>query len=315
MSAQVYRPTFLAGALLLTFMVFRSGERTSRAGGEPLRGGLDPRRDRRGVGRLRRGHRRRAVPPRRGARDPRHRDGRARDGAGARGHPPHRRLDPARHRARLRRLRVPGRADPGVVRDRAQGLRTGPDRRPVLHGARGPVRHPARRGGDLHRAVHDLWRGARILGRRPLLRGDLLRRVREEPHRAGPHDDARGLPARHRVGLGRRHHGHARQRDVAAAAPRRLSQGRGRRHPRRRGHRRDPVAADAGRGRVHHRRVPRDLLPGRAGLRADPDRPLLPRDPAGDRGRHPPLLGSRAGPRHARLLQAARRAGATTSRR
>ncbi len=151
--------------------------------GEPHRGGLAARRDRRGVGGLRRRHRRRAVPARGGARDPRHRDGRARDGAGARGDPPHRRLDPARHRARLHRVRLPGRADPGVVRDRAQGLRAGPHRRPGLHGPRGPVRDPPRRGGDLHRVVHHLRRRARILGRRALLRRDLLRRVRQEPHR------------------------------------------------------------------------------------------------------------------------------------
>ena len=45
--------------------------------------------------------------------------------------------------------------------------------------------------------------------------------------------------------------------DVADPAPGRLPQGRGRRCARRLGHRRDPLAADARRGRVHHRRVPR----------------------------------------------------------
>jgi TRAP transporter 4TM/12TM fusion protein len=38
MSAQVYRPAFLAGALLLTFMVFRSGERTGRPEENPTIG-------------------------------------------------------------------------------------------------------------------------------------------------------------------------------------------------------------------------------------------------------------------------------------
>ena len=111
---------------------------------------------------------------------------------------------------RLHRLRLPRRADPGCARHRPQGLRRRPPRRPVLHGPRGPVRDPARRRGDLHRAVHALRRGARVLRRRALLRAALLRGVRIERHRAGPDDDARRLPARHRVGLRRRDDGHAR---------------------------------------------------------------------------------------------------------
>ena len=93
--------------------------------------------------------------------------------------------------------------------------------------------------------------------------------------------------------------------DVAAAAPLGLPQGRGRRRARRGRHRRDPVAADARRGRLHHRRVPGDLLPAGARLRDRPDVPLLPRDPARDRGRHAPLRGQGTRARDARVLAAA----------
>ncbi len=278
-------------------------------GGEPDRRRLGARHRRRRLRRLRGRDRRRAVPPRGRARDARRRDGGRGDAADPRGDAPHGRLDPARDRARLRRLRLPRRADPRLARARAQGLRRGPHRRPGLHGPGGRVRHPARRRRDLHRAVHDLRRRARVLGRRALLRGDLLRRVRAQPHRPGTHHHAGRLPARHRVGLRRRHDRHARLGHVAAAAPRRLPQERGRRRARGGRHRRDPVAADARRGRLHHRRVPGDLLPAGARLRARPDVPLLPRDPARDRGRHAALQGR--GPRdgHARLLAAARALG------
>ena len=103
-----------------------------------------------------------------------------------------------------------------------------------------------------------------------LLPRHLARRDRPLAHRPRPHDRAGRLPARHGVGLGRRHHGHARHRHLADPAPRRLSQGGGRRRARRLGHRRDPVAADARRRRVHHRRVPQGLLPHGAALRAIP---------------------------------------------
>ena len=189
---------------------------------------------------------------------------------------------------------------------RAQGLRAGPPRRPVLHGAGGHLRHPARRGRDLHRAVHALRRGARVLGRRALLRRAVARRVRLEPHRPGPDDDAGRLPARHRVGLGRRDDGDARLGHLAAAAQGGLPEERGRRRARRRRHRRDPLAADARRGRVHHRRVPGGELPQRPRLRDGPDAPLLPRRAAGHRGRRAALRGPRAAARDAGLLAAAR---------
>ena len=83
----------------------------------------------------------------------------------------------------------------------------------------------------------------------------------------------------------------------------RLSQGGGRRRARRLGHRRDPVAADARRRRVHHRRVPQGLLPHGAALRGDPVAPLLPRDPARDRGRRAPLR-HRGGRRRVAAVQA-----------
>ena len=313
MSAQQYRPIFLAVALLLTFMVFRGGQRRNRADHpeeNPTAARLGARHRRRRLGRLRRRvtadelFRRAAAPET---------------------------LDvvfgiaamllileatrrtvgwvlPAIVLA-LRRLRLPRRADPRLARARPQGLRRRPHRRPGLHGPGGRVRHPARRRRDLHRAVHDLRRRARVLGRRALLRRDLLRGVRAQPHRPGPHHHAGRLPARHRLGLGRRHDGHARLGHVAAAAPRRLPEERGRRRARGGRHRRDPVAADARRGRLHHRRVPGDLLPAGARLRARPDVPLLPRDPARDRGRHAPLRGRGARPGDARLLEAARALG------
>ena len=137
----------------------------------------------------------------------------------------------------------------------------------------------------------------------------LVRRVRREPDGPGADDDAGRLPARHRVGLRRRDDGHARLRHVAAAAQGRLSEGRGRRHPRRCRHRRDPVAADARRRRVHHRRVPGGELLQGAPLRGRAVAPLLPRDPAGDRDRRAPLQGARARPRDARVLEAARPLG------
>jgi hypothetical protein len=67
-------------------------------------------------------------------------------------------------------------------------------------------------------------------------------------------------PARHRLGLRRRHHGHARQRHLADPPARRLPARRGRRRPGGLGHRRAAVAADARRGRIHHRRVPPGVL-------------------------------------------------------
>ena len=110
----------------------------------------------------------------------------------------------------------------------------------------------------------------------PLLRRALLRGVRGERHRPGPDHDAGGLPARDRVGVRRRDDGHARVGHLAAAAARGLPEERGRRHPGGVGDRRDPVAADARRGRVHHRRAPGGELLRGAPLRAGPVAPLLP---------------------------------------
>ena len=164
-----------------------------------------------------------------------------------------------------------------------------PHRRADLHGPAGDLRRPARRRGHLHHPVHDLRRRARVLGRRPLLPRPLARGHRPLAYGAGPHDRAGRLPARHRVGLGRRDHGHPRHRHLADPAARRLPAGGRRRRARGLGHRRDPVAADPRRGRVHHRRVPRRVLPDGPALRGDPVAALLPGDPARDRDRRPPL--------------------------
>ena len=213
---------------------------------------------------------RRVRAPRRAAQRPRHRLRRRHDPARAGGDAPHGRLDPARGGDRLPALRLLRRRAAGELGHRARRLRRAADRRPDLHGPAGDLRRPARRRRHLHRAVHALRRGARVLRRRALLPRHLARRHRAAPHRPRPHDRDGGLPARHGVGLRRRHHRHARQRHLADPAPRRLPQGRGRRRARRLRHRRDPVAADARRRRVHHRRVPRRLLPDGAALRAIP---------------------------------------------
>ena len=289
----------------------RAGPREPRRPprGEPVAARLDPRRPRARRRRLRGGQRRRGVPPCRRSHRARHRGRRREHRARAGGHAADRRLDPARDLPRLHRLRLPGRPDPRVARHRPQGLRPGPDRRHDVHGPGGPVRHPARRGGDLHRALHVLRRRARVLGRGALLRPALLRGVRTLAHRPGPDDDAGRLPARHRVGLGRGDHGHARLGDLAAAAQGRLPEGVRRRRARRLGHRRDPVAADARRRRVHHRRVPGGELLQGAPLRDRPVAPVLPRRPARDRGRRAALPGAGDRPRHARVLAAARPLG------
>ena len=60
------------------------------------------------------------------------------------------------------------------------------DRRHALHDARGHLRRAARRHRDLHRAVHDLRRGARAQRRRPLLRRLGDGRDRPVGQRRGP---------------------------------------------------------------------------------------------------------------------------------
>ena len=124
-------------------------------------------------------------------------------------------------------------------------------------GHAGHLRRPARRGGDLHHPVHDLRRGPGRLGRHQVLHRPVLRRVRAVAGRAGPHGHALRVPARHGVRLGRRDHGHPRWVRLAAAEEGRLSGGGRRRRAGRRRYRRDPVAADPGCGRVHHRRAAR----------------------------------------------------------
>ena len=221
-AAERYRSIFLAVVLLLTFLVFRArGNRPGRARARRTRPPLDW-----ALGLLalvavgyaaRR--RRRAVPARRGPRDARRRV---------------RRASPCALILEATRRTVGwilpaicigflayaylGGLLPDWTGHRAQGLRARPARRPVVHGPGGHLRRPARRRRDLHRAVHALRRGARVLRRRALLRRAVARGVRLEPHRPGPDDDAGRLPARHRVGLGRGDDGDARLGHVAAAA-------------------------------------------------------------------------------------------------
>ena len=307
MAPQVYRPAFLTVALLLTFVLFGRAKQPSvsdwvvaalavAAIGYAV---VDQRR---------------ARAPRRAADDARHPLRHRRDHRRARGHTPHDGLGAARDLHRVPVLRLLRRVDPRRAGDRPQGLRDGPHHRPDLHGPGGHLRHPARRRRDLHRPVRDLRRGARVLRRRALLRRDLVRRLRPQPHRPGAHERARGLPARHGLGLRRRHDGHARQRRLAAAAQGRLPEGSGRRDHGRQRHRRDPVTADARRRRVHHRRDPRGQLPAGAGLRARPVGPLLHRHPAGDRGRRPPPRRSRASTSRRPACSSCWSAGAITSR-
>ena len=262
-------------------------------------------------------HRRRAVPPRRRARDARHRRRRRRDGCCARGDAPHGRLDPARDRARLRRLRLPRRADPRLARasrTRATGW-TGIVGQ-SLHGAGGPVRHPARRRRDLHRAVHDLRRGARVLRRGALLRRAVLRRVRRAaaPARAARPRWPASCSARCRAPASRR-------RSRSARSPGRCCARAG--YPKNEG---GGVLAAAGIGAI--------LSPPTLGAAAfiiaefleisylkvlvyatRPDAPLLPRDPARDRGRHAALRGPRAATSRRPASGGCSAAGATTSRR
>ena len=77
--------------------------------------------------------------------------------------------------------------------------------------------------------------------------------------------------------------------DMADPAPRRLPERERGRNAGRGGHRRDPLAADAGCGGVHHRGIPRCALPDRAGLGDRADDSLLPRHPARGRDRRPPM--------------------------
>ena len=135
-----------------------------------------------------------------------------------------------------------GERDPREPPDLAPRLRAGADHRADLHGPRGHLRRAPRRRRHLHRAVHDLRSRARVLRRREVLHRHQLRGLRQVAQRPGSHHGARGLPARHGVGIGGGHHGHPGQRHVADPAQGRLPTRAGRRSARRLGHRRDPVA-------------------------------------------------------------------------
>src|SRR5918994_5602064 len=135
-------------------------------------------------------------------------------------------------------------------------------------GIEGAVRGPPGRGRHLHRAVHHLRGGAGVLGGWPVLHRRQLRRLRDPVGgRPRPHRHPGRVPARHRLRVGGGDHGHPGVGGLAGAAAGRLPAQPGRRGPvggRDRGH---PVPADPGRGRLHHRRVPGDLLPAGAAVR------------------------------------------------
>ena len=119
---------------------------------------------------------------------------------------------------------------------------------------------------------------------------------------ARPHRRPERLPPRHRERL---RHGDGREPRVGLVADpqegRLPPRGR-RRHARRGGHRRDPLAADPGRGGVHHRRVPRGQLPRGPALGHDPDGPLLPRHHPRRRDGRPEVRRPR-GPHRARAAR------------
>ena len=135
------------------------------------------------------------------------------DRARARGDAARRRVDPAGDGAGVSRLRVlrSGVRSHRPAASRAPRLSDRSACRHALHDARGRVRRAARRRGDLHRAVHDLRRGPRVLRRRRVLHqlgagGDGEVAIRR---RAGAHGDARRVSARHGVGQRCRDHGDA----------------------------------------------------------------------------------------------------------
>ncbi len=181
--------------------------------------------------------------------------------AGAGGDAPHHRLDPAvRHRL-LPRLRVLRPVPAGAVD--AQGLRGAAPRRPHVHDARGHLRHRDQRLLDADHPVHHLRRVPAVLGRGQVLHRFLVLGDGRQADQRRAHGDARLVPARRAVGLGRGHDGDARRGGGADARQGGLQQGGGGRPARRRRPGRDHLAAGARRGGVHHRRVPQDLVPRR----------------------------------------------------
>ena len=131
-------------------------------------------------------------------------------------------------------------------------------------------------------------------GRQQVLHRPVLRRLPAVQGSAGPDRDPGRVSPRHCFGVGDGDHGQPRVGELAGPAPRRLPEGERGRNAGGRGHRRDPVPADAGRRGLHHRRIPRRALPDGAGLGDRADHPVLPRHPAGRRDRRPPVR------RHAR---------------
>ena len=279
----------------------RQGHRRGARGGrrQPGAARLGPGRPGPGRAALPAGGVRRVRPPGRPAHRPGRGPGGGRGPAGAGGDPAHRRLGAARHLPRLRGLRLPRRPAPLRLGAGPQGVRPGAPGRPGLHGDRGAVRGPPGRGRHLHRAVHHLRGGAGVLGGRPVLHRRQLRRLRDPVGgRPRPHRHPGRVPARHRLRVGGGDHGHPGVGGLAGAAPGRLPAQPGRRGPvggRDRGH---PVPADPGRGRLHHRRVPGDLLPAGAAVRDHPDAALLPGHHPGHRDGQPPLRHPRGRHRH-----------------
>ncbi len=156
-----------------------------------------------------------------------------------------------------------------------QGLRPGPDRRPLVHDPGGNLRRAALR----QRLLRDTVRGLRHphgRGRgRELLAGDVAGRDGARPRQRRPrrrhHHGAPGRPAGKRRGD---HHVGVADHVADPEAGRLLPEhGRGA-HLRRR-HRGRPVAAPHGRRRVPHHAVPGSLLLGRGGDGHRAHAPLL----------------------------------------
>ena len=213
----------------------------------------------------------------------------AADGAGPRGHPPHHRTGAPGRLRHLLRLRLLRRLPADRLGDLAHRPLGRADRERALQRGQRLLRCPARRRGDVHRAVHHLRRGPGADGRRPVLRGVLVLAVPQVRDGPRTHRGDVGLPARHRVRIRYGDRGDARLVRLADPQAGRLPEGVRRRHAGRLGHRRDPVAAHDGRRGVHHRGVPQRLLHLRARLGDRPHAALLPRHLHRRRDRRPPL--------------------------
>ena len=91
-----------------------------------------------------------------------------------------------------------------------KGYEVAAPRRPHVHDARGHLRHRDRRLLDAHHPVHHLRRVPAVLGRGQVLHRLLLRGDGRQAHQRRAHRDARLVPARRPLGLGRGDHGDAR---------------------------------------------------------------------------------------------------------